>query len=99
MKKLTLFISVPLFLMMNVSQAWALPNCVGDWSTSNWNNCFGTYTYAGGNKYVGEFKDKNYNGQGTFTFVSGDTPITNRISSGKDSFFRFVTDWYLIWKI
>ena len=56
---------------MNVSQAWALPNCVGDWSTSNWNNCFGTYTYAGGNKYVGEFKDSKKTGQGTFTFADG----------------------------
>lgn len=71
MKKLTLFISVPLFLMMNVSQAWALPNCVGDRSTTNWNNCFGTHTYADGEKYVGEWMADKMNGQGTYTDANG----------------------------
>ena len=33
---------------------------------------FGTYTYASGDKYVGEYKDGKYHGQGTFTFASGD---------------------------
>ena len=31
----------------------------------------GTYTYAGGSKYVGEFKGGKKKGQGTFTFGSG----------------------------
>ena len=31
----------------------------------------GTYTYAGGSKYVGEFKGGKKNGQGTFTFGTG----------------------------
>jgi len=31
----------------------------------------GTFTYANGNKFVGEFKDDKYNGQGTFTFADG----------------------------
>jgi hypothetical protein len=33
---------------------------------------FGTYTFASGSKYVGEFKDGKYNGQGTATFASGE---------------------------
>ena len=32
----------------------------------------GTYTYANGNKYVGEYKDGFCNGQGTATFANGD---------------------------
>ena len=30
-----------------------------------------TYTYATGDKYVGEFKDGKYHGQGTVTSVDG----------------------------
>jgi hypothetical protein len=51
--------------------AYALPKCVGSWSLATWNNCQGTYTFASGDKYVGEFKDGNYHGQGTNTFASG----------------------------
>jgi hypothetical protein len=34
-------------------------------------NCFGTYTFANGDKYVGEFKDDKRNGQGTYTYTNG----------------------------
>ena len=34
-------------------------------------NCFGTYTYARGGKYVGEFQDGARNGQGTTTYANG----------------------------
>ena len=44
-----------------------LPDCAGD-RYDTWNNCFGTYTWAGGNKYVGEWKGSRFNGQGTFTY-------------------------------
>ena len=33
----------------------------------------GTYTYANGDKYVGEFKDEKFNGQGTATYADGTT--------------------------
>ena len=49
----------------------ALPPCPSD-PTANYDNCFGTYTYADGDKYVGAFKDGNFNGQGTFTFADGE---------------------------
>ena len=32
----------------------------------------GTYTWADGNKYVGQFKNGKRHGQGIFTFVNGD---------------------------
>ena len=32
----------------------------------------GTYTYANGDKYVGNFKDDKSHGQGTYTYASGD---------------------------
>ena len=31
----------------------------------------GTYTYASGDKYVGERKDNMMNGQGTYTYANG----------------------------
>ena len=47
-----------------------LPACQGDLSRSRWTNCFGTKTLSNG-KYVGEFKDGNYNGQGAYTSPKG----------------------------
>jgi len=35
------------------------------------NNGYGTYTYANGSKYVGEFKNAKRNGLGTYTFANG----------------------------
>jgi hypothetical protein len=34
-------------------------------------NCFGTFTFPDGRKYVGEFKGGKRNGQGTFTWADG----------------------------
>ena len=36
-----------------------------------WHNCVGTYTYDGGDKYVGEWKDNKKHGQGTYTYPDG----------------------------
>jgi len=33
---------------------------------------YGTYTWANGNKYVGEMKNGKYDGNGTMTLASGD---------------------------
>ena len=33
----------------------------------------GTYTFASGSTYTGEFKDGLFNGQGTITYANGDT--------------------------
>ena len=57
-------------LMLSASGAWALPECP---QTPNayWSNCVGTYTFANGEKYVGEYKDDKRNGQGTNTWPNG----------------------------
>ena len=36
-----------------------------------WNNCYGTDTFGNGDKYVGEFKEGQYHGQGTYTYADG----------------------------
>ena len=61
----TLFSAVPMVAASN------LPECPSD-ETLYRDNCFGTYTFASGDKYVGEYRDGERNGQGTFTFHSGD---------------------------
>lgn len=48
----------------------SLPACQG--VASSLNNCFGVRTFPSGEKYVGEFKDGKFHGQGTFTFANGD---------------------------
>lgn len=56
-----------------VAGASDLPDCPSDTNVPNvrWHNCFGTYTFSSGSKYVGEFKDGNFNGQGTKTWANG----------------------------
>jgi hypothetical protein len=41
--------------------------CRSDTQESFWTNCQGTYTFPGGHRYVGEFRDGKPNGQGIFT--------------------------------
>ena len=67
MKKLSLYVFLGL-LFCNVVNA--LPKCKGD-DYNQWTNCKGTYTWASGEKYVGEFKNGKYHGQGTFTWADG----------------------------
>ena len=38
-------------------------------------NGYGTYTWASGSKYVGEWKDNKHHGQGTYIFDNGDKYI------------------------
>ena len=62
MKKLSLYAFL-LLMFCNVGFA----ECIkGDCS-----NGYGTYTYANGSKYVGEWKDGKENGLGTYTFANG----------------------------
>jgi len=46
---------------------YALPPC----QNQNYHNCFGTYTYANGDKYAGEWKDGKKHGQGTGAWANG----------------------------
>ena len=67
MKQLITLISAIFFLVIGVSQVWALPACP---SSGYFDNCYGTYTHGpeteyAGDKYVGEWKEWNFHGQGT----------------------------------
>ena len=48
-----------------------LPPCPSD-QNQRYHNCFGTYTWAYGAKYVGEWRDEKQHGRGTATFANGD---------------------------
>ena len=49
-----------------------------------WRNCYGTFTFAIGEKYVGEYQDGKRNGQGLFIYSSGDTYV-GEFKDGKRS--------------
>jgi len=55
-------------LLFSAGEGFALPPCPGSYNQSTWTNCVGTYTFANGGKYVGEFRDGIFHGQGTATF-------------------------------
>ena len=38
------------------------------YSPRSWNNCFGTFKSQNGDVYVGDFKNGQYHGNGTYTF-------------------------------
>ena len=48
-----------------------LPACRGS-NFATWTNCFGELTSPTGGNYVGEFKDGNFNGQGTYIYPNGE---------------------------
>ena len=49
-----------------------LPACP---TSGYFNNCYGSYTFDDGNKYLGEWKEDDLHGQGTYTFTNGDKYI------------------------
>ena len=69
MKQLTTLIFALFFLVIGVSQVWALPACP---SSGYFHNCYGTYDFDNGDKYVGDHKDNKMHGKGTYTFADGD---------------------------
>ena len=72
MKLSTKIILMCVALMFSAGGAFALPNCQGSYSSVTWTNCFGAYTWADGNNYVGEFRDGKLTGRGTYTLPNGE---------------------------
>ena len=61
-------------LLFTATEGLALPACPED-RDERYHNCYGTYTFADGDKYVGEWRDDERNGQGTNTFADGEKYI------------------------
>ncbi|MDC0983179.1 trypsin-like peptidase domain-containing protein [Amylibacter sp.] len=98
MRQIIVFFSTLIILTLGISNAWALPNCVGPYSTTNWKNCFGSFTWSNGDKYLGDFKDGNRTGQGTYTYANGDKYIgrfNNNDMNGWGSFFYASGEIYI----
>ena len=66
----TLYKLILLLLAGTVYGQSQLPTCRGS-DTSKWSNCVGTVPDTNGDKYVGEFKDGEASGHGTYTYAYG----------------------------
>ena len=72
MRTLTAFLCLTFaVLLFSAGEAWSLPKCPGSYNQSTWTDCVGDYTWSNGDKYVGEWRDGKYYGQGAFTFADG----------------------------
>jgi hypothetical protein len=74
MKHLTVTICLTIVVLLgSTGVSSALPPCPSERHPTNspWSDCFGTFTFSNGDKYVGEHKDDKRNGQGTYTFADG----------------------------
>ena len=64
-------------------EALSLPNCLGTWSASTWNNCVGQYIWTNGDKWIGEWKDGEINGEGTYFYADGSITVGEwKVTSG-----------------
>ena len=68
--KLKLITPLLIILFTLPSFASDLPPCPKDISQT-YDNCFGTYTWSSGSKYVGEYKNDEMHGEGTYTWAGG----------------------------
>jgi len=89
LKQLTTLISALFFLVIGVSHVWALPACQ---NPGYFHNCYGTFVWDSGDKYVGDWWDNRLHGQGTYTFVNGEEYDTSEYGEkyeGEFQDFRF----------
>ena len=72
MRKLTATLCLTIAVLLgSAGESFALPPCPED-PNQRFHNCFGTFTSANGDNYVGEWKDDKLHGQGTYTYADGD---------------------------
>ena len=75
----------------------SLPPCPGTQYNRNWTNCIGSYSFPNGARFVGAFRDGNFNGQGTYTFEDGTRYVgefRNDKRTGRGTFFYLNGDRY-----
>ena len=80
MNKLLVTLSFLISLTCLSSQSWALLNCP---SSPPFDNCYGSYVFSSGNKYVGEWQNNKYNGQGIFTWKKTGSEYLGEWKDGK----------------
>jgi hypothetical protein len=56
---------------VTINPSQRLPPCDPSVASTSWTNCQGAATYSSGDKYVGDFRDGKYHGQGNFTRTDG----------------------------
>ena len=67
MKRLLPLLMGFIVLLFNAGEGWSLPPCPADKDFSHWIDCYDTsYTSLYGDKYVGEWKDGKFHGQGIY---------------------------------
>ena len=59
------------FILFSIRESCALPPCTGSYRETTWTDCFGSLKIPGGGSYVGEFKNREFFGQGTIIFPDG----------------------------
>ena len=64
-----IYTTAALFLVS--TEVWSLPPCPTDQPVTDWMDCFGSYTFVSGTKFIGEWKGGKPNGPGTHTFING----------------------------
>ena len=69
--KRILTLSFIIFSPFITLQSWALPACPSNQNAYK-DNCFGTYVWDDGDKYLGEWNNNKIHGQGTYTFADGE---------------------------
>ena len=70
MRKLTITLCLSFAVLLgSIGSSSALHPCPSE--EEFWNNCFGTYVWADGRKYVGEWKRGVKHGQGINTSANG----------------------------
>ena len=95
MKRLLPVLMGFVFLLLSPTEGWSLPRCADTAAksiqeTRGWDNCFGRLHIEKGKfkgwTYIGEFKNDKFNGQGTFTFPSGEKHVgkwKNQLPNGQ----------------
>jgi hypothetical protein len=91
MKKLVRFALPSLALLLSEATFGQsnLPACRGT-DVTRWNNCFGSWNDSNGDKYVGEFKNGQRNGQGIISDNNGKLKETGIYKDGTLFIWRYI---------